>query len=196
MQKLQLMAVLAFSVPVTALAQASPPEDSEQQRVIISPGQSAGGFSLEAIARRGISWDVTITGGLRLARSDLGDTAVWMARMRAAVMVYKEPSFLIIGPSVQLGGITSGAAFGGELEAVNSGRGLWGQIGAYGDRGGAIVGVSAGLTLFGLEYQRRLSGEEEGMYSVFLNLHIPIGLIWVSAQPLQVRATPAPAPAP
>ncbi len=169
--------------PATKEATAAP------KRVVIQPGQNIGGFSLDVLARKGITWDVTVTGGLRLTQSDGGDSKVWMGRLRAGIMLYKEPSFLIVGPSVQFGGIAAGAAIGGELEAIHLARGMWGQVGAYGDRDGAILGLSAGYTLFGLEYQRRLSGDRERDYSILFNLHIPIGVIRVSLQPIPVRAT-------
>lgn len=158
------------------------------ERVVIRPGQTVNGFTLEALAKKGITWDLTPSASLRLWRTDEDTTHLGTVRLRGGVLLYNEPSFLMVGPSVQVGGVAEGIAFGGEIEAAQAERGVWVQGGIYGDREGVFGGACFGYTLFGLEYQRRLSGEDEGRSALFLNLHIPISIIRVALQPPPVLA--------
>ncbi len=163
-------------------------QEAAPKRVVIRPGQTVNGFSLEALAKRGVTWDLTPSAGLRLWRSDEDQTHLGTVRLRGGVLLYHEPSFVMMGPSVQLGGVADGLAFGGEIEAAHAERGVWIQGGVYGDRGGVYGGACLGYTLFGLEYQRRLSGDDEGRSALFVNLHIPISIIRVALQPPPVQS--------
>ncbi len=48
---------------------------------------------------------------------------------------------------------------------------------------GTSIEAVLGYTLFGLEYQRRVSGDRSGDQALVLTLHIPLGLINVMRKP-------------
>lgn len=158
------------TAPAETTAEPQPPQ---RKRVVVHGS---------ALIRRGITWDLTITGGLRLWDGDESESVVWMGRARAGVLLYSEPTFLIAGISVQAGALGT-PAVGLEVEAIDLWRGTWGQLGALGSDDGALITVAAGWALFGLEYQRRLSGDREGDHVLLLTLHVPIGVIRAALQP-------------
>jgi len=169
------------AAPQTAVPPAVPDAPSSAAPSVAPPKQ--GGLPRGGgLRRKGITWDLTLTGGLRLWDGDEDPSAVWLARARAGALLYREPTFVIAGVTAQAGALDT-PAFGFEVEVINLEHGFWGQLGALGDSGGAIASAAGGYTIFGLEYQRRLSGDREGDQALFLMLHVPIGVILVSLQP-------------
>jgi hypothetical protein len=132
-----------------------------------------------AYQRKGISPDLTLGFGVRLWRGDGDSTRWWNARARLGVMFYREPSFLIAGISGQLNALAS-SSLGLELQYIDLWRGFWFQ-GAISpiSTDGVITGGAAGYALFGLEYQRRLTGDRKGDQALLLTIHVPLGIVRV-----------------
>ncbi len=134
-----------------------------------------------AYRKSGVSPDLTLGAGVRVWRGEGDESRWWTARARAGVMLYREPSFLILGLSGQLGALDS-SSLGIEAEYVNLWRGFWFQGGVYpiDSQGGVIVGAGAGYALLGLEYQRRVSGDRKGDQTLAISLHLPLGVVRVA----------------
>jgi hypothetical protein len=131
--------------------------------------------------KRGVSPELTLGAGVRVWRGEGDESRWWTTRARAGVTIYHEPNFLILGISGQLGALDS-ASLGIEAEYVHLWRGVWVQGGVYplDSQGGVIVGAAAGYALFGLEYQRRVSGDRASDQTLVVSLHIPLGIIRVA----------------
>ena len=134
-----------------------------------------------AYIQRGISPDLTVTTGVRLVHGSGDQTRWWFARARAGVMAYNEPSFLILGLTGQFNPLDS-ASLGVELEYLNLWHGFWGLGGVqlYDSAGGTTFEGAFGVTLFGLEYQRRLSGDRKDDQALMLTVHVPLGVVRVA----------------
>jgi len=136
-----------------------------------------------AYIHRGVSPDVTLATGVRIVHGSGDQTRWWYARARAGMMVYNEPSFLILGLTGQFNPLDS-ASIGVELEYLNLWHGFWalGGMQFYDSAGGATFEGALGYTLFGLEYQRRLSGDRKDDQVLMITLHVPFGVVRVAAQ--------------
>jgi hypothetical protein len=141
----------------------------KQQRVVVAYG---------LLQRHGVSWDLTVSGGVRLWHGD-GDQTRWgFGRARAGVMMFREPTFVLVGITGQYSPLGS-TALGIEAEYLNLWSGAWGQVGfdALDSVGGVSTRASVGYALFGVEYQRRLSGTRSGDQALLLELQVPLGVI-------------------
>lgn len=134
-----------------------------------------------AYIQHGISPDLTLATGIRIVHGDGDQTRWWFARARAGVMAYHEPSFLILGLTGQFNPLDS-ASLGVELEYLNLWHGFWGLAGLqfYDSAGGATFEGAFGITLFGLEYQRRLSGDRKDDQALMITMHVPLGVVRVA----------------
>ncbi len=136
------------------------------------------------VSRSGTTFDLTVSGGLKLW-SGHGDPNRWgFARIRAGVMRYSEPAFLMAGIAAQYGVLDS-SSLGIEVEAASTEVGAWAQFGVFpiDTVHGTSIEAVLGYTLFGLEYERRVSGDREGDQALVLTLHVPLGLINVMRKP-------------
>jgi len=134
-----------------------------------------------AFIHRGISPDFTVATGVRIVHGDGDQTRWWFARARAGVMAYNEPSFLSLGLTGQFNPLDS-ASLGVELEYFNLWQGVWGLAGLqfYDSAGGTTFEGALGFTLFGLEYQRRLSGDRKDDQALMITVHMPFGIVRVA----------------
>ncbi len=132
------------------------------------------------LQRKGISPEFTITGGVKLWKSDNAATRWWMGRVRAGALFYNEPSFLAVGLAAQFGALDS-RALGVEVQVMDLWSGFWGQGGVYpiDSTHGTTLEATIGYGLFGLEYQRRVSGAREGDQTLCLFLNVPLGMLRV-----------------
>jgi hypothetical protein len=130
------------------------------------------------IQRHGVSFDLTLSGGLRLLHSG-DETRWWFGRARAGVLLYSEPSFLMLGIAGQISPLGS-RSLGVEVEYANLWQGYWVQAGVYpiDSTSGVSVSADLGYTLFGFEYQRRVSGDHSGDQALLFMLHVPIGVVY------------------
>jgi hypothetical protein len=148
------------------------------------------------LQRKGISPELTITGGVKLWKSDNAATRWWMGRVRAGVLFYNEPSFLAVGIAGQFGALDS-RALGLEVQVMDLWSGFWGQGGVYpiDSTHGTTLEATIGYGLFGLEYQRRVSGAREGDQTLCLFLNVPLGMLRVVLKdPTGLMRSPVTAP--
>jgi hypothetical protein len=127
--------------------------------------------------RHGVAWDVEIALGLRVAHNS-GDDSRWgFARARAGLLLFREPTFLSVGIAGQYGPLGS-SALGIEAQVVDIQKGIWLQLGGFPiDSVGSVIEVGFGFSLFGVEWQRRVSGTQSGDQVLLVVLEVPLGLI-------------------
>jgi hypothetical protein len=149
----------------------APAEEPKKVTVVVANGM---------LQRQGISPDFTISGGVRLYHNDTGDSRWWFGRVRAGVLIYQEPTFLSVGVAGQFGPLDS-AALGIEARMFNLWNGGWVQGGVYPlDRaGGVSLEAALGYGIFGLDYERRVSGPHGGDQTLCITLEVPLGLLRV-----------------
>lgn len=129
--------------------------------------------------RRGISWDAELEAGLRLVRSDDLDVSALLGRLKLGVLLVREPLYLSVTATGELGGMAS-AGIGAEVQLTHSWAGLWGHLGVtFTGDDTAVVRTAVGFTLFGLEWQRELDSSDVVGDALFLNVRVPVGIIYV-----------------
>lgn len=130
--------------------------------------------------RKGLSPDLTLSFGVNTVHTDNERNRWWTGRARAGVVLYNEPYFLITGISGMFSALDS-ASLGIEFQYIHLWYGFWfqGSVHPISDRG-SIVGGSLGYTLFGVEYQRRVSGAEKGDQALIVTLNVPLGVVRVA----------------
>ena len=148
-----------------------PGEEPKKVTVVVANGM---------LQRQGISPDFTISGGVRLYHNETGDSRWWFGRVRAGVLIYQEPTFLSVGVAGQFGPLDS-AALGVEARMFNLWNGGWIQGGVYPlDRaGGVSLEAAIGYGIFGLDYERRVSGPHSSDQTLCITLEVPLGLLRV-----------------
>jgi hypothetical protein len=159
--------------PVNDAAVTAPPPRTVQ--VVLANG---------LLQRHGLSPDLEITGGLRVYKGgDQQDTRWWFARVRAGVVLYNEPNFLSVGIAGQLGSLDNDQ-LGFEAKYMNLWNGTWLQGGVFpiGTRSGVTMEASIGYGIFGLQYERRVSGANQGDQTLCLTLTAPLGILRVVLQ--------------
>ncbi len=131
------------------------------------------------LARRGIGLDLDLALGARLVAGAGDDTRAWFARARAGVLLYDEPSFWSLGIAGQHGPLDS-SSLGIELGYAEVFHGATAQVGVFpiDSAGGTSVEGQLGWTVFGVEYQRRISGPRDGDQAVMFVVHAPLGVIY------------------
>jgi len=179
-----LRVVVAFAILGSALAAADP---------IIAPvGTVPTASSLAAadphhvgiandlfLSRRGIGLDLDLAGGVLVHAGAGDDTRSWLTRARVGVLVFNEPTFLSLGVAGQVGPLAS-SSLGVELAYSDVVNGWTAQAGVFplDTTGGTIVEAQLGWTVFGAEYQRRVSGPRESDQALVFVVHVPLGLVY------------------
>ena len=140
-------------------------------------------YKIEPLSRRGIAPDLTVATGVRVWQGDHDTVRRFMGKIRAGVTMYNEPNFLLVGVTGQINTLGS-SSLGVEAAVLNMVSGIWGQaeIMPLDSKSGIIGGVSFGYALFGLEYQRRLTGDLRDQQSMTLMINVPLGAIRVATQ--------------
>ncbi len=158
--------------PSIVTTPAEPPP--KYQRVVVTP---------TTLQRHGQTIDLTLAGGVTLARSG-DDTQHWFGRARVSWLAYNEPNFLIVGLAGQFSPLGS-KSLGVEAQYIDLWRGTWIQGGVYplDTTHGVSIEGSVGYALFGVEYQRRLSGDHSGDQALVLSLHVPLGVVRAAIRP-------------
>ena len=155
--------------PTPAPTPAPPPQ---QVTVVVANG---------LLQRQGISPDLELAGGVRLYHPDSTESRWWTARVRAGVLIYAEPKFLALGIAGQFSSLGS-EMLGVEVKGMDLWQGIWLQGDAFfldHGVGGTTLAASLGYGLFGLEYERRVSGARSGDQTLAFMLNIPLGTIRV-----------------
>lgn len=136
------------------------------------------------LQRQGISPDLEVSGGLRIYKGgDQQDTRWWMARVRAGVLLYQEPRFLGLGIAGQFGSLDNNQ-LGLEAKLADVWNGFFIQGGVFpiGTKSGVSLEASIGYGVFGLQYERRVSGVNQGDQTLMLCLTAPLGTLRVMLQ--------------
>ena len=130
--------------------------------------------------KRYTSWDANIEGGVGRVLTGPGETT-GLVRARAGVLFIRDPSFFAVGATYELSHL-SAATVGIQAEYLNLESGFWGQIGPLLDvaaernpRLGFMA--SAGISVFGVEYQGRDYNAYGFSSAIFAKLRIPLGII-------------------
>jgi hypothetical protein len=128
--------------------------------------------------RRGVSWDLEIEGGLRLAQSDELGASTLMGRLKLGVMLVREPLYLSLMATGELGGVAS-RGIGAQLQLTHVWSGLWAHLGgAWSRNDTAVVSAAVGWALLGVEWQRALTSSDSLGDALFLELRLPLGIIY------------------
>ncbi|MFT3694591.1 MAG: hypothetical protein QM831_15690 [Kofleriaceae bacterium] len=132
-----------------------------------------------ALSRKGIGLDLDVSGGLRLADGDSMMTRPYFARARVGALLFHEPNFFSVGVAGMISPLAS-TSLGFEVAYGEVFHGFTAQAGIYpiDSAGGTIVSAQAGWALFGVEYQRRISGPREDDQAVIAVLHVPLGIVY------------------
>lgn len=138
-------------------------------------GKIAGIRYVRQPLRIGTSWDFQYEQGFML--NDPGPFSKrWFGRVRAGVLLVKEPWILAIGAVMEGAGLPS-LAWGLQLEVTHLWRGMWAQATVSMDGGANMFSaLSAGFSLLGFEWQRRLSGDGSVTNGYLLKLRVPVGI--------------------
>ena len=131
------------------------------------------------LSRRGIGLDLDLAGGVLVHAGAGDDTRSWLTRARVGVLVFNEPTFLSLGVAGQVGPLAS-SSLGVELAYSDVVNGWTAQAGVFplDTTGGTIVEAQLGWTVFGAEYQRRVSGPRESDQALVFVVHVPLGLVY------------------
>ena len=134
----------------------------------------------EPLIRHGIAPELTIAGGVRVAAGDDDHVRRFMGRIRAGITLFSEPNFLVAGVTGTIGTLDS-SSVGVEVGFINMITGIWLQGGwmPIDSTDGQIVSATFGYALFGLEYQRRVSGSQKDEQSLTITLQVPLGVLKV-----------------
>ena len=125
--------------------------------------------------RSGIGWDLELQMGLRIVDSDEANADFFMGRAQAGVLLVREPWVLALDATAEFGGIAD-PGFGGQVSLTHIWSGLWGHLGASSARtDDMVISMGAGITLFGLEFERRMDFDGSGQNALFAVLRVPIG---------------------
>ena len=136
------------------------------------------------LQRQGIAPDLEITGGLRIYKGgDQQDTRWWMARVRAGVLLYQEPHFLGLGIAGQFGSLDNDQlGFEAKLADVWNGFFIQGGVFPIGTKSGVSLEAAIGYGIFGVQYERRVSGAYQGDQTLMITLTAPLGTLRVMLQ--------------
>jgi hypothetical protein len=139
------------------------------------PAASIGDPSLFLPRRYGIGWDFEIQLGLRVVDSKEAHSDLSLTRAQTGVLFVREPFVLAIDATAEFGGIAD-PGFGGQISLTHVWSGLWTHIGVTSARRNDLgFSMAAGLSLFGVEFQRRMDLSGAGENALFAVARIPIG---------------------
>lgn len=180
----------AAPAPAPAPAPATPPAEgapatppAEPNAKPAEPPKTVKVIVMDTVMhRRGLSPDLELGFGVRAWHGDNDDTRWWSFRARAGIVLYNEPTFLSVGIAGQVGTLHS-SALGFEAKYANLEHGFWfgGEVLPVDSIGGTIVGGFLGYALFGVDYQRRVSGSRNGDQTLTVMLTVPLGIIRIAA---------------
>jgi hypothetical protein len=138
-------------------------------------GRMAGIRYVRQPLRVGISWDFQYEQGFML--NDPGPfSRRWFGRVRGGILLVKEPWILALGAVMEGAGVPS-LAYGLQVEVTHLWRGVWAQATVSMDGGANMFSaLSAGFSLLGFEWQRRLSAGGTVKNGYLLKLRIPVGI--------------------
>ena len=125
---------------------------------------------------RGVSWDVDVEGGVAFAprRSVPHD---FFARLRAGVLLVREPLFIGFGPVAEVGGLSEWG-FGGQVDLVHIWAGYALHLGGvYAKGDDFVLHAAIGYTLFSIEYQHHFGEDPAASDALFFKIGIPIGIL-------------------
>jgi hypothetical protein len=131
-----------------------------------------------SMLKRYTSWDANIDGGIGRVVSSPPET-VGLLRVRAGVLVIRDPSFFAIGATYELSHL-SAATLGIQGEYLHLESGFWAQVGPLVDVADkAKLGFMAaiGVSLIGIEYQGRDYNAYGYASVLFAKVRIPLGII-------------------
>lgn len=173
----------AGSAAPPATAPAAPPAAGSAAPPPTPPTSGAAPVVVRTLRRSGLLPDLTLDGGVRLWSSG-APKRDGFASVRAGFVWFREPTFISAGISAQIGVLHS-TSLGFEAELRDLWRGVWVQAGAwpFDSTGGTSIEAAAGYAVFGVRYDRRLSGPRSGDAAVSLVLQLPLGTLWVALHP-------------
>lgn len=130
--------------------------------------------------RMGASWDFQFEQGVIVKFAD-GDGPLsrrFFGRVRAGFLFAREPWIVALGAIMEGSGVPS-LAFGLQLEVTHLWRGLWGQVSVSMDGDAhTFTALSAGFSLLGFEWQKRLSAGGTLSSAYLLKVRIPVGIFF------------------
>jgi hypothetical protein len=139
----------------------------------------------------GIGPDLSTAGGVGFGLDSKIDNN-FFGRLRLGVLYAFEPYFINGGLTLEAGAL-SNLAIGGEIEA-NSFHGLFANLGLSYSRDAYVTGhVSAGYTIFGLEYQHAFADRKPREALLFV-VRFPLGFWWFTRQREEKKPPPPPPP--
>lgn len=128
--------------------------------------------------RIGVSWDAEAELGFALAGIDSTPQRFFI-RARAGILSAEEPFFFTAGATFEGSGPV-GIAGGFQIGVSHLWTGLWGTLGlAVDERSDAFFHLSAGYSLIGIEWHRRMTGDPKPLDDrdvYLLKLRLPIGI--------------------
>ena len=131
------------------------------------------------LSRHGLGLDLDLAVGARLRAGEGDATRSWFTRARVGLLAFDEPSFWSLGVAGQYGPLAS-SSLGIELGYAEVFHGATAQVGVFplDTTGGTSVTAQLGWTVFGLEYQRRISGPRDGDQALVFVVQAPLGVIY------------------
>jgi hypothetical protein len=140
----------------------------------------------------GLAPDLSIAGGVGFGLDSKIDNN-FLGRLRLGALYAFEPYWIDAGVSLEAGALSS-LAIGGELEA-NAASGWFANLGLSYSRNEYLTGhVSAGYTIFGLEYQHAFADRKPRAALLFV-VRFPLGFWWFTRDREEKASHPPPPPA-
>lgn len=139
------------------------------------PASTAAMVDISKAARRGISWDLELEGGV-LAYGHPGVRYRGMGRIRGGVLLISEPHYLSLGGAFEGFGQVEAATVYAMYTHLYTG--LWAETGL----GMTVekeftIHVSAGFTLLGVEFQKNFGDGSRDNLALIVKMRIPIGIL-------------------
>ena len=164
--------VVTFSADAQTSKKVRPVEETQNQKPELTLDESRN--DLDAL-RKGWSAAFSLQGGGGIFfREQQEDVGRGWGRVLLGALAFREPWILSFGPTASLGG-TSTWALGAEVVIAHLWSGFWAAMGAAwpGERG-STYRLSAGFSVFGVEFETRRGGDTQGQALWFM-LRLPIG---------------------
>lgn len=125
--------------------------------------------------RIGMSWDFQYEQGFVLNHVDQFSRR-WFGRVRAGMIYVHEPWIIALGAVLEGAGVPS-LAYGLQIEVTHLWQGFWGQATVSLDADAHVFSaLSAGWSLLGFEWQRRLSDGGSLRNAYLLKIRVPLGI--------------------
>ena len=126
----------------------------------------------EQLRYDGLALDLQPEFGVTLLAGGRSERSKWLGRLRAGMLVARDPIFVATGAIVEVGGLAQRAlGVASELTHLN---GLWGRVAAVrGRRAQFGLQLAWGWSWFGLEWQRRFGQPANALLFV---VRAPLGI--------------------